>query len=233
MLTIKGVPLAVKAIRLLRQRGIEMRLVLAGTPDPYSPTSIETSTLTQWSEEPGIVWLGHVEDVRRVWAQAHIAVLPSLGGEGIPKSLLEAAACGRPIIASDVPGCREIVRPGVNGELIAAGDAEALAEALATLALNPERRRRYAAASRQLVKSGLSNEAVGQSDCRNLSRVDHGTTCFSLVPRQLPQAPGSNCGRSEVRWCCPRSDGHLGGSLAHLNSRGERIRSPECGWLSL
>lgn len=161
MLTIKGIQIAVEAIRLLRQRGIDMRLILAGTPDPLSPASLKPWQLTRWAREPGIVWLGHVDDVREVWSKAHIAVLPSLGGEGIPKSLLEAAACGRPIVASDVPGCREIVRPGINGELVAPGDAEALAQALASLARDPERRRGYAAAGRRLVESDLSAEDVG------------------------------------------------------------------------
>ena len=70
-----------------------------------------------------MIWLGRVEDVREVWAEAAIAVLPSTYGEGLPKSLLEAASCGRAIVASDMPGCREIVRPGQGGRDRAAGPA--------------------------------------------------------------------------------------------------------------
>src|SRR3546814_6788440 len=108
MLAIKGIDVAVQAHRLLRRRGLKIKLLLAGHPDPHNPTSFTNSELTAWASEPGIEWLGHVDDVRTVWERAHIAVQPSLGGEGLPKSLLEAAACCRPIIAADVPGCREI-----------------------------------------------------------------------------------------------------------------------------
>jgi glycosyltransferase involved in cell wall biosynthesis len=98
--------------------------------------------------------------VRGVWAAAHIAVLPSLGGEGLPKTLLEAAAMGRPLIATDVPGNRRIVQPGVNGMLVPPGDPEALAEALASLAGDAAQRSRFGAASRRLVEDGLSDAAV-------------------------------------------------------------------------
>ena len=83
-----------------------------------------------------MTWLGHVDDMRALWARAHIAVLPSRR-EGLPKSLLEAAACGRPMIATDVPGCREIVIPGETGLLVPYDDAAALARAIETLATSP------------------------------------------------------------------------------------------------
>ena len=89
-----------------------------------------------------MTWLGAVEDVREVWRRAAIAVLPSTYGEGVPKALLEAAACARPIIASDVPGCREVVRTGENasGILVPPRDLAALADAIAALAADPARR---------------------------------------------------------------------------------------------
>lgn len=162
MLTIKGVAILVEAVRLVRSRGVDLRLILAGTPDPDSPAAIDLRQLKRWSDEPGIRWLGHVADVRDVWREAHIAVQPSLGGEGIPKSLLEAAACARPIIVSDVSGCREVVVDGVNGTLVPPGNAEALADALKRLVNDPVRRHSYGLASRTMVESDLAAEAVGQ-----------------------------------------------------------------------
>ena len=110
----KGVRTLVRAHELLAQRGIAIRTLLAGEPDPSNPASIPEHVLAGWRRIPGLELLGHVEDIRSVWAQAHVAVLPSRR-EGLPKSLLEAAACGRALIATDVPGCREITRNGING----------------------------------------------------------------------------------------------------------------------
>ena len=90
---------------------------------------------------PDLVHLGFVDDIARVWAAAHIAVLPSRGGEGVPLSLLEAAACGRPLVATDTPGCRDIARHGVNALLVPPDDADKLADAIDALAGDPELRR--------------------------------------------------------------------------------------------
>ncbi len=161
MIAIKGVATLVEAQQLLQQRGVALRLLLAGTPDPENPSAIAPSRLAEWSRLPGIAWLGQVEDVREVWARCHIAALASLGGEGLPKSLLEAAAMGKAIVASDVPGIRRVAQAGINALLVPPGDAVALAEALAQLALDHDRRRRFGAASRSIVEDGLSEAAVG------------------------------------------------------------------------
>ena len=137
MLRDKGVLDAVAAIRRLRARGLAVELVLAGPTDPDNPGSLSAAALATLAAEPGIAWLGAVADVREVWRQAAIAVLPSTYGEGIPKALLEAAACARPIVASDVPGCREAVRPAVSGVLVPPHDVDALAEAIAALVADP------------------------------------------------------------------------------------------------
>ena len=110
LLADKGIRTLIDAHRLLRQRGSNVELLIAGTPDPANPASVSEQEAAGWGREPGITWLGHVEDISALWARAQIAVLPSRR-EGLPKSLLEAAACGRPMIATDVPGCREIVIP--------------------------------------------------------------------------------------------------------------------------
>jgi len=134
MLDHKGVRTLVRAHEILTGHGVPVRLLLAGAPDALNPTSIPNDLLDAWRKIPNLVLLGHVNDVRSVWRQAHIAALPSRGGEGIPMSLLEAAACGRPLIATDVPGCREIARPGVNGLLVPPDDPVALAKALTVYA---------------------------------------------------------------------------------------------------
>jgi len=160
MIAIKGVATLVEAQRLLRAQGVEMQLLLVGTPDPANPSSFDEATLRAWSQRPGIVWCGHRDDVRETWATAHIAALASEGGEGVPKTLLEAAAVGRAIVATDVPGNRDVARHGINAILVPPGDAAALATALKSLASDPARRRAYAAAGRSLVAEGFSGEAV-------------------------------------------------------------------------
>ncbi len=160
LLVDKGIPTLVEAQQRLQRRGIDLRLAIAGTPDPDNPSSVDAASLALWRDLPGISWLGQVEDIRALWRQAHIAVLPSRR-EGLPKSLLEAAAMARPLIATDVPGCREIARAGVNALLVPPDDAEALAAALERLAGDAALRQRFGAASRALVETDLAAEAVG------------------------------------------------------------------------
>jgi glycosyltransferase involved in cell wall biosynthesis len=105
--------------------------------------------------------LGQVDDIGAFWTRAHIAILPSLR-EGLPLSLLEAAACARPIVATDVPGCREIARDGVNALLVPASDAAALADAIDRLAGDAEMRRRFGAAGRRIVENEFSHLRIGQ-----------------------------------------------------------------------
>ena len=160
MLEDKGIPTLAEAHRRVRERGIDLRLILAGTPDPENPTTVTEATLREWAAGPGLEWRGAVSDVRTVWRDAHFAVLPSRR-EGLPKSLLEAASCGRALVATDVPGCREIARAGENALLVPPDDPEALAQALATLATDSALRTRFAAASRALVVSDLASGPVG------------------------------------------------------------------------
>ena len=152
MLRSKGVLEAAEAVRRLRARGLPVELVLAGPTDPDNSDTLDQPAMQALAAEPGIEWLGRVEDVREVWRRAAIAVLPSIYGEGLPKALLEAAACARPIVATDMPGCREIVRPGETGLLVPPHDAAALTEALAALVADPERRRRMGRAARLLTE---------------------------------------------------------------------------------
>src|SRR4029077_9698158 len=134
MLRSKGIPEAVAAVRRLRAQGLAIELVLAGPTDPDNSDSLSKAELAALTAEPGVEWLGRVEDVRQVWRRSAIAIMPSTYGEGVPKALLEAAACGRAIVATDMPGCREAVSAGESGLLVPPHDIGALAEALAGLA---------------------------------------------------------------------------------------------------
>jgi glycosyltransferase involved in cell wall biosynthesis len=161
LLTDKGVPTLVAAHDLLARRGRPVELLIAGEPDPANPASIPKTTLAEWKKRPTLTLLGHLEDIRTLWAKAHIAVLASLR-EGLPVSLLEAAACARPIVATDVPGCREIARPDLNALLVPANDAAALADAIDRLAGDADLRRRFGAAGRALVECKFSHQQVGR-----------------------------------------------------------------------
>jgi glycosyltransferase involved in cell wall biosynthesis len=162
MLRDKGVLDAVAAIRRLRARGLPVALELAGPTDPDNPGSLSAQALSALAAEPGIAWLGPVADVRTVWRRAAVAVLPSTYGEGVPKALLEAAACARPIVASDVPGCREAVRSGESGILVPPRDIAALADAIAVLAADPVRREAMGHAGRALIERSFAEEIVAR-----------------------------------------------------------------------
>jgi glycosyltransferase involved in cell wall biosynthesis len=162
MLRGKGVLDAVAAVRRLRAQGLAIELTLAGPTDPDNRDSLDESTLAALAAGPGVEWLGRVEDVREVWRRAAIAVLPSTYGEGVPKALLEAAACARPIVATDMPGCREVVRSGETGLLVPPHDIGALAEALAALAGDPARRQAMGHAGRVLAEREFGEGAVAR-----------------------------------------------------------------------
>jgi len=161
LLTDKGIRALVAAQKLLRSRGINVQLLIAGDPDPANPASVSLEEAKGWNLEPGISWLGHLEDIEPLWRRSHIAALPS-HREGLPKSLLEAAACGRPMIATDVPGCREIVIDKKTGLLVPVEAPSALADAIATLAASRELRLQFGSAARDMVVSTMSADAVGQ-----------------------------------------------------------------------
>jgi glycosyltransferase involved in cell wall biosynthesis len=157
----KGVRTLISAHETLLSRGLQIRLLIAGERDPANPASIPLAEIEQWRRMPGVEMLGHVSDIDAVWRQAHIAILPSRR-EGLPKSLLEAAACGRPIVATDVPGCREIARSGINADLVPPDEPDALADAVARLAKDPDLRRRYGEAGRRMVEDTFSSEMIGR-----------------------------------------------------------------------
>jgi len=168
MLRSKGVLDAVAAIRALRAEGLAVDLILAGGADPDSRDSLTEAELAELAREPGVEWLGHVADVTQVWRRAAIAVLPSSYGEGLPKSLLEAASCARPIVASDMPGCREAVVPGETGFLVPAHDLGALARAIGSLVRDPKLRHRMGVAGRARIVAKFAEGTVAEQNVRLL-----------------------------------------------------------------
>ena len=159
MLWDKGTGDLVEAARRLKANRADLRIRLVGPPDPDNPSSIDESALRAWTEEGVVEWNGPVADVPSVWAGTHIAVLPSYR-EGLPLSLLEAAACGRAIVATDVPGCREVVEDEKTGLLVPPRDPAALARAIDRLAGDPELRARLGRAARARVLERFTTDRV-------------------------------------------------------------------------
>ena len=159
MLWSKGIDVAVEAVRLARSQGAPVDLALYGAPDPSNRRAIAEATLRSWSRD-GVAWHGSTSDVSAVWAAHHVACLPSRGGEGLPRTLLEAASCGRALVASDVPGCRSLVRDGVEGLLVPPDDAPALAHALVRLSGDPALLASLGAAARARIEAGGFTETA-------------------------------------------------------------------------
>ncbi len=141
MIWSKGVDVLVKAATQLRERGISIQLDLFGTPDLANPNSVSEETLDQWNQLPNVSWHGRSLDVREVWAQCEIAVMPTRTREGMPRAMLEAAACARGLIVTDVAGCRHFVERQKDGLRVPPEDATALADAIELLVANPRLRK--------------------------------------------------------------------------------------------
>jgi glycosyltransferase involved in cell wall biosynthesis len=155
----KGVGEFVEAGRRVLAEGLRARFVLVGDSDPENPAAIPVTQIQAWEKEGVIEWWGWREDMESVYAQANIVCLPSYR-EGVPKTLIEAAACGRPIITSNVPGCRDIVRQGENGLLVPPRNIPALVESLKLLMKSPNKRWAMGSRGRKIVEKEFSNELV-------------------------------------------------------------------------
>jgi glycosyltransferase involved in cell wall biosynthesis len=159
MLWHKGVGEFVEAALMLKASGVKARFVLVGDIDPGNPSTVSTAQLEAWQRSGSVEWWGRRIDMPEVLAKAHIVCLPSYR-EGMPKVLIEAAACGRPIIAADSPGCREIVRHEDNGLLVPVRDPAALAGALRCLIEDPELRGHMGTRGREIAEAEFSMENV-------------------------------------------------------------------------
>ena len=160
MLWSKGVDAFVEAGRQLVQDGEDVRFVIAGAPDGGNPDAIPEETLREWDRLPGIEWWGFQDDMPQVIGQSHIVCLPTRYGEGVPKILTEAAATGRPLVATDVAGCREIVHDGENGFLVAPDDTDQLVDSLRTLIRDSSKRNEMSERSRLLAEEDFADERV-------------------------------------------------------------------------
>lgn len=159
MLKDKGAVELVDAARLLRDWKVSIRMVFVGEPDPYNPATVTETDLREWVDEGVVEWWGHKSEMERILPLAAIVVLPSYR-EGLPKVLQEAASVGRPIVATDVPGCREVVRDGWNGYLVPPRDHARLATAIRRLVEDPALRARMGKNSREMAIKEFRIEKV-------------------------------------------------------------------------
>ena len=178
MLWDKGVGEFVEAARRLKRKGVHARFILVGRQDEHNPAAIPEIRLNEWVEEGVVEWWGHREDMPAVYAAAMLVVLPSYR-EGLPKVLLEAAACGRAMVATDVPGCREIVRDRFNGLLVSPRNSIALAAAIEELLSDQEAREVMGQRSRTRVMAEWSSSRIAEQvlslyhDMVKVSAIDH------------------------------------------------------------
>jgi glycosyltransferase involved in cell wall biosynthesis len=182
LLTDKGIRALVAAHAIVREQGFQTNLLIAGNPDPANPASVSLQEVKEWSKRAGIAWLGQIKDIASLWRRCHFAILPS-HREGLPGSLMEAAACERALIATDAPGCREIVIDGQTGILVGIEDPQNLARAIVKLATLPQLRARYARAARDLVVTKLSARIIGEQIVRLYNEM--------TAPRQSASEPKS------------------------------------------
>jgi glycosyltransferase involved in cell wall biosynthesis len=166
MLWIKGIQEFVEAAKMLHSKGIKARFVLAGDTDLSSPTCVPRQQILEWQSSGAVEWWGYQPDMPRVFEQANLVCLPSHGGEGVPTVLMEAAASGRPIVTTDVPGCRDIVRRGLNGILVPPRNSHALAEAIDKLLKNPSMRLEMARHGREIVVNEFSQEMIAEQSLK-------------------------------------------------------------------
>ena len=155
----KGIQETVDAARKMARIRDDIEFILVGDTDAESPSGVPVEKLRAWDEEGLVTWLGRVDDVPAQLNSCHLVLLPTYYREGFPKTLLEAAACGLPIVATDVTGCREICRDGLNGILIPPRDVDAIVAAVVRLADDPALRARFGQESRRLVET-LFSEAI-------------------------------------------------------------------------
>lgn len=146
----KGIAEYVEASRQLQAAGKDIHFLLAGTPDPGNPDSIPEQQVIQWQQQGLIQWLGHVDDMPTLLSSIHVMALPTVYGEGVPRSLIEGAASGLALIATDSPGCSELIEHEKNGLLVPLhNNVDALVYAIARLESDPRLARRLGAAAQK------------------------------------------------------------------------------------
>ncbi|HEX5839486.1 MAG TPA: glycosyltransferase family 4 protein [Anaerolineales bacterium] len=171
ILVTKGVLEYVEAARILKHKGIEARFALAGRTDPGNPASIPEEQIEAWKKSDVIEWWGWQSDMPSALAKADIFCLPSYR-EGVPNALLEATACGLPIVTTDTPGCRDVVTHGVNGLLVPVKDAQAIADSLEVLLADPDLRKKMGSAGREIAVN-FSNIKVNRETLVVYNKLIH------------------------------------------------------------
>ncbi len=159
MLYDKGIFELINASKILKNKGLKIKILLLGSPDIYNRASVSEKQLKIWKNEKLIEWITETKNVLPYLRMSKIAVLPSYK-EGLPKSLLEAASCGLPIISTNVSGCKEICKHDCNGLLINAKDSNSLAKAIESLYTNDEKAKKMGIKSRNLVKQNFSDKII-------------------------------------------------------------------------
>ena len=159
MLYDKGITELINASKILKNKGLKIKILFLGSPDINNRASVSEKQLKIWKKEKLIEWVTERENVLPYLRMSKIAVLPSYK-EGLPKSLLEAASCGLPIISTNVPGCKEICKHDYNGLLINAKDSNSLAKSIENLYINNEKAKKMGIKSRNLVKQNFSDEII-------------------------------------------------------------------------
>jgi len=167
----KGVREFVSAAETIKRLGTDARFVLVGEPDPTNPGSVPNCLLEQWNRDGVVEWWGRRTEMAQVLSQAAIVCLPSAYREGVPKVLIEAASCCRPIVTTDIAGCRDVVRNGDNGILVPPKNSEALVKALCSLLADRSRQEQMGKRGREIVADEFSEEYVISRTSRAYRRL--------------------------------------------------------------
>ncbi len=156
----KGAREFVAAARILKEKNLDIKMQLIGSTDPQNPRSISDEQYQNWESDQDVDCLGYRTDIAELFSNSAIIVLPSYYKEGLPKALIEAAACGRATITTNLPGCRDAIIPNKTGLLIPAKNAKALADAIESLLANHNLRENMGRAARELAEKKYSIEDV-------------------------------------------------------------------------
>ena len=173
MIKTKGVDVLVKAMAFPAVNALNVKLDLYGMPDPANPGSYSLETIKSWSNGTNVTYQGFSADIVTVWKNSDICVVPTRTREGLPRAMLEAAACARPLIVTDVPGCRHFVQNGIQGLVVPPEDAHALATAIAKLANDPKLRATMGKAARQRVLDAFTKTHVITDVAKAYDRLLH------------------------------------------------------------
>lgn len=160
MIWTKGVDVLVEAHQMLAAQGVQVQLDLYGNPDSGNPKTVTKQQMLEWGALPNVTWHGVTNDIESVWRQSDICVVSTRTREGMPRAMLEAAAYARPLVVTDVPGCRHFVRDGVEGFVAEPENAAALAKAMKKLAQSPDLQQKMGKAARARVLDGYTRENI-------------------------------------------------------------------------